>query len=76
MLTGIVAAAQETEALPAGDPEQLAALLRALAHGAADLASAGHLPPDGKGHAEPRDLIDDLLRYLHQAGASARARIP
>jgi AcrR family transcriptional regulator len=76
MLTGIVAAAQETGALPAGDPERLAALLRALAHGAADLASAGHLAPDGKGHAGPRDLIDDLLRYLHQAGASARARIP
>jgi AcrR family transcriptional regulator len=76
MLTGIVSAAQETGALPAGDPERLAALLRALAHGAADLASAGHLAPDGKGHAGPRDLIDDLLRYLHQAGASARARIP
>ena len=76
MLAGLVAAAQETGTLPAGDPERLAALLRALAHGAADLASAGHLAPDGKGHAGPGDLIDDMLRYLRQAAPSARARIP
>lgn len=76
MLTGLVAATQEAGALPAGDPERLAALLRALAHGAADLASAGHLAPDGKGHAGPGDLIDDMLRYLRQATPPARARIP
>jgi AcrR family transcriptional regulator len=75
MLTGVVFAAQETGALPAGDPERLAALLRALAHGAADLASAGHLAPDGKGHAGPGDLIDDMLRYLYQGAAAARGRV-
>ena len=57
--------AQATGALPAGDPDRLLALLRALAHGAADLALAGHLAPDGKGHSDAPGLIDDLLRYLH-----------
>lgn len=68
-LVALVAQAQTAGALPAGDPERLAALLRALAHGAADLAAAGHLSADGKGHADPSDLVDDLLGYLR---ASAR----
>jgi AcrR family transcriptional regulator len=59
-----VRAAQATGALPPGDPDRLLALLRALAHGAADLALAGHLAPDGKGHADAPTLIDDLLHYL------------
>ncbi|BCJ38793.1 TetR family transcriptional regulator [Actinocatenispora thailandica] len=60
-----VRAAQAGGALPPGDPERLLALLRALAHGAADLELAGHLAPDGKGHADAPTLIDDLLTYLH-----------
>lgn len=68
-LTTLVAEAQSDRALPGGDPERMAALLRALAHGAADLAAAGHLAADGKGRAAPADLIDDLLAYL---GSSAR----
>ena len=56
--------AQESGDLPAGDAEQLTALLLALAHGAADLALAGHLARDGKGHADPDDLIDALFAYL------------
>lgn len=67
MLVDIVAATQQAGSLPPGDPVRLASLLRALAHGAADLASAGHLAPDGKGHAGPDDLVDDLLRYLRAA---------
>lgn len=70
LLTGTVMAAQQAGALPAGDPERLAALLRALAHGAADLALIGHLAADGKGHADPGDLVDDLLRYLCQAATA------
>lgn len=66
-LTEAVAAAQACGTLPAGDPVRLASLVRALAHGAADLASAGHLSPDGKGHAGPDDLLDDLFDYLHLA---------
>lgn len=63
-LTVLVAQAQADRALPGDDPERMAALLRALAHGAADLAAAGHLARDGKGRAEPADLVDDLLLYL------------
>lgn len=63
-LVEIVRTAQDAGALPAGDPERLAALIRALAHGAADLAAAGHLAAGGKGHADPEDLVDDLLCYL------------
>jgi AcrR family transcriptional regulator len=70
-LTGIVTAAQDTGALPPGDPVRLASLFRALAHGGADLASAGHLAPDGKGHASPEQLIDDLLGYLRVAAETA-----
>ncbi|MGF6880752.1 hypothetical protein ABIA39_000633 [Nocardia sp. GAS34] len=54
------------QAVP-GNPERLAALLRAQAHGAADLAAAGHLAADGKGRADPADLVDDLLGYLPAA---------
>jgi AcrR family transcriptional regulator len=67
--------AQARGELPAGDPERLAALLRATAHGAADLAAAGHLARDGKGHADPDDLIDDLLDHL-RAAAARRAPTP
>ncbi|QUQ66514.1 TetR/AcrR family transcriptional regulator [Kutzneria sp. CA-103260] len=63
-----VLAAQQADLLPAGDPVRLAALLRSLAHGAANLASAGHLAANGKGNADPEDLVDDLLAYLHPRG--------
>jgi AcrR family transcriptional regulator len=66
-----VVRAQERGELPPGDPERLAALLRATAHGAADLAVAGHLARDGKGRAGPGDVVDDLLDYL-RAAASRR----
>ncbi|HEY2507390.1 MAG TPA: TetR/AcrR family transcriptional regulator [Streptosporangiaceae bacterium] len=59
-----VADAQQARALPAGDPDRVAALLLALAHGAVDRALAGHLSRAGKGHADPADLIDDLFAFL------------
>jgi AcrR family transcriptional regulator len=59
-----VAAAQLSGVLPPADPERLAALIRALAHGAVDLALAGHLSAEGKGGASPEDLVDDLFGYL------------
>jgi AcrR family transcriptional regulator len=63
-LVAVVAATQAAGALPAGDPVRLASLLRATAHGAADLAAAGHLAEGGKGNASPEQLVDDLLAYL------------
>ena len=59
-LTDAVAAAQVRRELPAGDPERLAALLLALAHGAADQALAGHLAADGKGRSDAEGLVSDL----------------
>jgi AcrR family transcriptional regulator len=67
ILVGVVTKAQDAGILPRGDPVRLASLLRALAHGAADLASAGHLQPKGKGHASADELVDDLLDYLRDA---------
>lgn len=68
-LVEAVTNAQESGALPAADPERAAALLQAVAHGAADLALAGHLSRHGKGHAAPRDLIEDLLHYMESSTA-------
>ncbi|MDB5443471.1 MAG: TetR family transcriptional regulator [Phenylobacterium sp.] len=63
-----VAEAQAAGRLAAGDPERITALILALAHGAADLALGGHLARDGKGHADPADLLDDLFRLLVRPG--------
>jgi AcrR family transcriptional regulator len=59
-----VSQAQLDGSLPPGDPERLTALVLALAHGATELAFAGHLARRGKGHANPDDLIDDLFAHL------------
>jgi AcrR family transcriptional regulator len=72
ILVGVVTEAQDSGALPAGDPVRLASLLRALAHGAADLAAAGHLQPNGKGHASADELVDDLLDYLREAAKTTQ----
>ena len=63
----VVKAGQEAGDLPAGDPVRLAALVRSVAHGAVDLALSGHLAADGKGGADPQDLVDDLLGHLRAA---------
>ncbi|HYD26778.1 TetR/AcrR family transcriptional regulator [Brevundimonas sp.] len=62
-----VAAAQAGGALPPGDPERVSAMLLALGHGAADLALGGHLSREGKGRADPEDLVDDLFDLLERA---------
>lgn len=66
-LVAAVVAGQQAGELPAGEPERLAALLLALAHGAADLALSGHLAAGGKGKADPEDLVVDLCRYLESS---------
>jgi AcrR family transcriptional regulator len=63
-LIAVVERAQAAGELPTGDPERVAALVQATAHGAVDLALAHHLSPTGKGHASPDDLVDDLLHHL------------
>lgn len=78
-LIALVAEQQRAGRLPDGDPERLAALLQALAHGAVALTLAGHLSPGGKGHAGPGDLVDDLLGHLAaatQRGAPATRQPP
>ena len=52
------------------DPIRAAAMLKALAHGAVDLALGGHLAADGKGGATPADLVEDLIDMLPQAKSS------
>jgi AcrR family transcriptional regulator len=67
VLLAAVERAQAAGELPAGDPERVAALLQATAHGAVDLSLAEHLSPTGKGHATPEHLVDDLLDHLRRA---------
>jgi AcrR family transcriptional regulator len=62
-----VSAAQARRELPVGEPERLASLILALAHGAADQALAGHLSVDGKGRADAEDLVADLFLHLRSA---------
>jgi AcrR family transcriptional regulator len=66
-LVDAVRTAQQAAELPQEDPERVAALVLAVAHGAADLEISGHLSKSGKGHASAEDLVDDLLRYLARA---------
>lgn len=68
-LIALAAEEQRAGRLPPGDPERLAALLQALAHGAVALALAGHLSADGKGHASPADLVEDLTGHLRVAAS-------
>lgn len=73
VLLAAVERAQDRDELPRGDPERLAGLLLALAHGAADMALSGHLSAEGKGRAAPADLVADLFDYLKLAAASKKA---
>ena len=62
-LVDLVRSAQAKEQMGAGDPDRIASLLLATAHGAASLALNGHLEKDGK-QVAPGELIDDLLAAL------------
>ena len=64
VVVGLVSAAQQSGDLPPGQPERVAALILATAHGAVDLALAGHLSPSGRGKASPVGLVEDLFRAL------------
>jgi AcrR family transcriptional regulator len=71
-LLAIVKAAQAARQLPPGNPDRMASLLLALAHGAVDLALAGHLSATGKGSADPEMLADDLIDLLRRSAPSRR----
>jgi AcrR family transcriptional regulator len=73
LLVAIVKAAQAAGELPRGNPERIASLMLALAHGAADLALAGHLSATGKGAADPEMLVDDLFKLLRTPSRHKRA---
>jgi AcrR family transcriptional regulator len=64
ILITAVETAQAAGELPVGEPERLAALLWALAHGAADLALSGHISTKASAHADAEDLVADLFRHL------------
>jgi hypothetical protein len=53
--------------LPVGDPVELAALMYATAHGAVDLALAGH-NQEAKGLGDPLSLVRLLLAHLRVRG--------
>ena len=72
-LIAIAAAAQKAGELPRGNAERIAYLMLALAHGAADLALAGHLSATGKGASDPEMLLDDLIGLLRTSARRARA---
>ncbi|MGO9453362.1 MAG: TetR/AcrR family transcriptional regulator [Candidatus Binataceae bacterium] len=74
LLVEVVKAAQASGDLPKGDPERLASLFLALAHGAADQALAGHLSSEGKGHASPEQLVDDLFGYISAKPTAPKSR--
>jgi AcrR family transcriptional regulator len=63
----LVARAQAEGDLPAGEPDRMTSLVMALAHGACHLALAGHLAREGKGRADPVDLVEDLLANLRRS---------
>jgi AcrR family transcriptional regulator len=62
-----VRAAQQAGEIVSGDPERIASLLLATAHGAADLALNGHLSRTGKWGVDPSDLVDDLFLLLRRS---------
>ena len=71
ILTEAITQAQARGDLPAGDPERVAVLVLALAHGAADLALAGHPFAGGKDRADPESLVADLFRHLKPSARAA-----
>lgn len=68
--------AQRAGELPPGNPERIAYLMLALAHGAVDLALSGHLSAKGKGGADPEMLIDDLFSLLRPKERRAESSPP
>ena len=62
---GAVAACQEADEVPGGDPVELAAILFATTHGAVELTLAGHAA-EAKGLGDPATLLHALLAQLRR----------
>jgi AcrR family transcriptional regulator len=75
-LIDLARTAQRAGELPPGNPERIAYLMLALAHGAVDLALAGHLSAKGKGGANPEMLINDLFSLLRPKVRRAESSPP
>jgi AcrR family transcriptional regulator len=75
-LIDLARTAQRAGELPPGSPERIAYLMLALAHGAVDLALAGHLSAKGKGGADPEMLINDLFSLLRPKVRRAESSPP
>lgn len=63
-LLDAVVFAQHSDAIRSAEPEQVAALLMATAHGAVDMYLSGHLASDGKGQSTPEALLEELIDLL------------
>jgi AcrR family transcriptional regulator len=68
LFVGTVAEGVERGLLPVSDPRRLAAAVLAAAHGAADLAGAGHLEP-AKWDTDAEGALGLLLRALDRRDA-------
>lgn len=75
-LIELARSAQHAGELASGNPERIAYLMLSLAHGAVDLALAGHLSAKGKGAADPEMLIDDLFSLLRRNARRAEPLPP
>ena len=71
-LVDAVRRGQDSGEVAPGEPERCAALLLSTVHGAVMLSLGGHLAREGKGRADPGDLLDDQLDLL---GTTAEARV-
>lgn len=67
-LLAMVNAAQEAHDLPAGPPDRQADLIRSVAHGAIELALAGHLAKADE-PTTPEHLVDDFVALLRAGSA-------
>lgn len=64
-IVGTVVEAQEAGQLPAGDPDEMAALLYATGHGAIDFALSGHAEWEGS-TSDPMELVRLLLSRVRR----------
>src|SRR5205085_733324 len=77
-LVAAVERAQASKALPKGDPDRVAALILATAHGAVDLALSGHLSPTGNCEVRVEGVADvevDEVDVIRRARARRRDQL-